>query len=439
MQNYVFVIDAERKPLNPISPARARELLTKQKAVVIRRYPFTIMLKAKIETPTLKPLTLKLDPGSKVTGIAILEGERVIWAANLEHRGQQIKSDLTKRLSIRRTRRSRKTRYRQPRFSNRSRRQGWLAPSLLHRFLSIETWVKRLCKYSPITEIVMELVKFDTQKMQAETIEGVQYQQGTLWGYQVREYLLEKWGRCCAYCNSSGVPLQIDHIKPKSKGGSDRISNLTLACERCNLAKGNKPVEDFLKKDSARLRKIRSMALQPLKDAAAVNSTRWALYSTLKALLPIKSSSGAQTKYNRLRFGLVKEHWIDASCTGDLNHIIFSTQQPLVIKASGWGKREMVTKNKYGFPVLNNEGNQALKTRSPVQYGFRTGDIVRANVPKGKHQGVHLGRVSVRESGAFDVTTPLGKLQSIRHKHCQPIHRKDGYSYSFHPMSTIVQ
>lgn len=164
MQNYVFVIDAERKPLNPISPARARELLTKQKAVVIRRYPFTIMLKAKIETPTLKPLTLKLDPGSKVTGIAILEGERVIWAANLEHRGQQIKSDLTKRLSIRRTRRSRKTRYRQPRFSNRSRRQGWLAPSLLHRFLSIETWVKRLCKYSPITEIVMELVKFDTQK-----------------------------------------------------------------------------------------------------------------------------------------------------------------------------------------------------------------------------------------------------------------------------------
>ncbi|BAY45332.1 hypothetical protein SAMD00079811_29350 [Scytonema sp. HK-05] len=99
----------------------------------------------------------------------------------------------------------------------------------------------------------MELVKFDTQKMQAETIEGVQYQQGTLWGYQVREYLLEKWGRCCAYCNSSGVPLQIDHIKPKSKGGSDRISNLTLACERCNLAKGNKPVEDFLKKDSARL------------------------------------------------------------------------------------------------------------------------------------------------------------------------------------------
>ncbi|BAY45333.1 HNH endonuclease, fragment [Scytonema sp. HK-05] len=181
------------------------------------------------------------------------------------------------------------------------------------------------------------------------------------------------------------------------------------------------------------------MALQPLKDAAAVNSTRWALYSTLKALLPIKSSSGAQTKYNRLRFGLVKEHWIDASCTGDLNHIIFSTQQPLLIKASGWGKRQMVTKNKYGFPVLNKEGNQALKTRSPVQYGFRTGDIVRANVPKGKHQGVHLGRVSVRESGAFDVTTPLGKLQSIRHKHCQPIHRKDGYSYSFQPMSTIVQ
>lgn len=308
MQNYVFVIDQNKQPLNPIPPARARELLTKQKAAVYRVYPFVIILKHAVNSPNPKPLTVKLDPGSRITGVAILDENKVIWCAELEHRGWQIKDALESRRSLRRSRRNRKTRYRQPRFNNRKRKEGWLAPSLMHRVLTIETWVKRLCCYAPITQIAMELIKFDTQKMQNPEIDGVEYQQGELAGYEVREYLLEKWGRKCAYCDKEGVPLQIEHIHPKAKGGSNRVSNLTLSCERCNTKKGTKFIDEFLKKDGSRLEKIQRQAKQPLKDAAAVNATRWELFRTLKNILPTTTGTGGQTKYNRTRLELPKQH-----------------------------------------------------------------------------------------------------------------------------------
>jgi 5-methylcytosine-specific restriction endonuclease McrA len=125
----------------------------------------------------------------------------------------------------------------------------------MHRVLTIQTWVKRLCRYAPVTNVVMELVKFDTQKMQNPEIDGVEYQRGELAGYEVRQYLLEKWQRKCAYCDKQDIPLQIEHIHPRAKGGSDRVSNLTLSCERCNLKKGTKSVDEFLKKDRTRLEK----------------------------------------------------------------------------------------------------------------------------------------------------------------------------------------
>jgi hypothetical protein len=124
-----------------------------------------------VDNPNPKPLTIKLDPGSRFTGIAIIDHDKVIWAAELEHRGWQIKNSLESRRSLRRSRRNRKTRYRQPRFDNRKRKEGRLhAPSLMHRVLTIETWVKRLCLYSPITQIAMELVKFDTQKCKTQRL-----------------------------------------------------------------------------------------------------------------------------------------------------------------------------------------------------------------------------------------------------------------------------
>jgi 5-methylcytosine-specific restriction endonuclease McrA len=424
MQNYVFVVDTNKQPLNPISPARARELLTKQKAAVFRMYPFTIILKHAVLNPAPKPLTIKLDPGSKVTGLAILEGENVIWVAELEHRGGIIKNALSARRSLRRSRRNRKTRYRPARFDNRKRKEGWLPPSLMHRVLTTETWVKRLCRYAPIAQVVMELVKFDTQKMQNPEIDGVEYQQGELVGYEVREYLLEKWGRKCAYCDTSGVPLQIEHIHPRAKGGSNRVSNLCLSCQRCNIKKGVKLIEEFLKKDNSRLEKIKQLARKPLKDAAAVSATRWSLFHTLKNLLPTTYCSGGQTKYNRTRLELNKQHWIDAACVGDVETIRLLTEQSLRIKCTGWGTRQMCGTDKYGFPIRHRE-------RKQVHFGCRTGDIVKAIVTSGKKAGEYVGRLSCRKSGSFDITTTSSRVAGISHRFCTPIHKKDGYSYGF--------
>ncbi|MDJ0620219.1 MAG: RNA-guided endonuclease IscB [Calothrix sp. MO_192.B10] len=349
MQNYVFLVDSNKQPLNLIKPKQARRLLDLGKAAVFRQYPFTLILKTRIDNPTIRPLTIKLDPGSRFTGIAVLDGENVIWAAELEHRGYQIKDSLLSRRQLRSNRRNRKTRYRKLRFDNRKRSENWLPPSLEHRILTTETWVKRLIRYAPITELWIEKVKFDMQQMQNPEISGVEYQQGELKGYQVREYLLEKWGRECTYCSKKNVVLQVEHIYPKSKGGSNRVNNLCLACENCNLKKGNKPIEEFLKKKPSLLQKIKSKANQPLKDAAAVNATRNKLVKVLANLLPVTTATGAQTKYNRTRLNLPKHHWIDAACIGDIDTLKVLTNQPLKIKCNGHGTRQMCRTDKYGF------------------------------------------------------------------------------------------
>jgi 5-methylcytosine-specific restriction endonuclease McrA len=275
----VFVLDKNKKPLDSCHPARARKLLNSLQAKVFRRYPFTIIMEEKeVENCSVHPHRLKIDPGAKTTGIAIVQDSRVVWAAELTHRGFQIRDSLTNRQQLRRARRNRKTRYRKPRFLNRTRPEGWLAPSLQSRVDNILTWAKKLIRYCPITDISTELVRFDTQAMQNPEISGVEYQQGELAGYEVREYLLEKWGRTCAYCNAKDTPLEIEHIVPRSRGGSNRPSNLTIACHPCNQKKGNQEIKQFLAKKPDLLASILSGAKKPLADAAAVNSTRCSLF-----------------------------------------------------------------------------------------------------------------------------------------------------------------
>ena len=435
MSNFVFVVDANKQALDPIHPGQARRLLKQQRAAVYRRYPFTIILKHVVSEPQASLYELKIDPGSKTTGISIVKNfEEVIWGAELTHRGEQIKNDLQSRKQTRNNRRSRKTRYRRPSLHEWSRigkkkpvpkhhREGWIAPSLLSRIDNIITWVKRIQKYVPITGISQELVKFDTQKMQNPEIDGKEYQQGTLFGYEVKEYLLEKWGRQCIYCRLPDVPLEVEHIHPRSKGGSSSVSNLTLACRDCNQAKGNQDVKNFLANQPDLLARILAQAKQPLKDAAAVNSTRWALFERLLATgLLVETGTGGRTKYNRTRLGLPKTHWIDSACVGVVGSLRILISKPLLINAKGWGNRQMCTPNKYGFP-------KSHRTRCKTFYGFQTGDMVKANLPTGKFAGVHVGRVSVRATGVFELNTNRGKITPVRHKYCKAIHRNDGYSY----------
>ncbi|MDD1468583.1 RNA-guided endonuclease IscB [Dolichospermum sp. ST_sed5] len=423
----VFLIDAKKKPLNPIHPAQARQLLRNKKAAIFRRFPFVLILKESCQDPIISPLRLKIDPGAKTTGIALVNdttGE-IVFAAELKHRGFAIRDALTSRRQLRRSRRARKTRYRKPRFLNRTRSKGWLAPSLQSRIENIKTWLNKLQRFAPIIAISQELVHFDIQLMQNPDIQGKEYQQGTLAGYETREYLLEKWNRQCAYCEVKDVPLQVEHIHPRAKGGANSITNLTLSCEKCNTKKGTKDIKDFLKKDTNRLEKILKQAKRPLADAAAVNTTRFALLEALKATgLPVETGSGGLTKFNRSQQNIDKTHWLDAACVGKSTpKLIIKNVKPLLINANGHGSRQSCRTDKYGFP-------KRYVPRLKFVKGFQTGDIVKAIVNTGKKVGEYLGRVAVRTTGSFNISTKKELVQGISYRNCICVHKKDGYSYS---------
>ena len=419
MQNYVFVLDTNRVPQEPVHPAEARRLLSDGKAAVLKRFPFTIILKeAKQSQP--EPVQIKFDPGSKTTGIALVQNGKVIFAAELTHRGQQIKDALESRRVVRRNRRNRKTRYRAARFDNRTRQNGWLPPSLESRVNNLRTWLYRFTNLCNIRSISMELVKFDTQLMQNAEISRVEYQQGELQGYEVREYLLEKFGRKCCYCGKTDVALEIEHITPKCRGGSNRVSNLCLACRPCNVKKGSKTAEEFGHPS------IQKLARQPLKDAAAVNSVRWAVWRTFdRTGLRVEVGTGGRTKFNRTSQNYPKAHWIDAACVGESGATVKlrETLKPLQIKAVGRQSRQMTRPDKYGFPRTGSKESRKVK-------GFQTGDIVKAAVTSGKKVGYYVGKVAVRTTGSFNVTTKDGTVQGLNYRFFSLLHSSDGYSFS---------
>jgi len=421
MSNYVFVLDNNYIPQTPVHPAVARKMLSGKHAAVFKRYPFTIILKTIGPGPLfVKSLRLKIDPGSKTTGLALLDEHRVIWIAELAHRGQRIKAALDARRAIRHSRRQRKTRYRPPRFDNRTRPGGWLPPSLMSRVENIMTWVERLTRLCHLTALSQELVRFDTQLMQNAEIGGVEYQHGALEGYEVREYLLEKWHRTCAYCGAKDVPLEVEHITPKSRGGSNRVSNLTLACVPCNQKKDTQTAAEF------GFPELQAQAKKPLKDVAAVNATRWALYTALKATgLSVETGTGGRTKWNRTRLHIAKSHWGDAACVGDStpNTLTMLTNQPLVIRAMGHGTRQMCRTDAHGFP-------NSHKARQKRYWGIQTGDVIKASVPTGKYAGVWISRVVIKARGWFDIVVQ-GKKASVHQKHCQRLWGSDGYQYTF--------
>jgi len=428
----VFVLDKRKKPLMPCTERRARLLLESGRARVHLVKPFTIRLTDRLaEDCAFQPLRLKIDPGSKTTGVALVreteDGQAVLNLYHLKHRGRQISESLTQRRNFRRRRRTANLRFRAPRFLNRkNQKPGWLPPSLQHRVDTTMSWVTRISKFAPVSALSVEDVRFDTQIIQNPEIAGVEYQQGELAGYELKEYLLEKWGRKCAYCDAQDVPLNIDHIVPDAKGGSSRASNLTLACKPCNRAKGKMDVRDFVK-DKGRLARILKHAKTPLKDAAAVNSTRKALLKALQETgLHVETGSGGRTKWNRSRLSIPKTHALDAACVGTLGKVLNWKRPTVEIKCTGRGSYQRTRLDKFGFP-------RGYLTRSKRVKGFQTGDQVRAVVPSGKKVGTHAGRVSIRASGSFNVQTSKGVVQHINHRFCVMIQRADGYGYSIVP------
>ena len=281
----------------------------------------------------------------------------------------------------------------------------------MSRVFNIHTWVNRLCKIYPITALAFEMVKFDMQLMDNPEISGVEYQQGTLHGYEVREYLLEKHARKCAYCGKKDVPLEVEHIIPKARGGSNRISNLTLACQPCNTKKGKLLPDEIV--DSVLRKKVEASAKkakQTLKDAASVNTIRWKIAETLRGTgLPIIYGTGGKTKFHRTQSELPKTHHFDAACVaGSVNppaHL-----SVLHIKAKGYGQRDLLP-----FSITKPGFNYGNRKRSSGD-GCHKYDHVQLTKKDGT---LHIGIIN-----CFDYTQKANAPRKVRVE-CPNIDKKD--------------
>lgn len=225
--------------------------------------------------------------------------------------------------------------------------------------------------------------------------------------------------------------MNIEHLQPRSRGGSNRISNLVLACVPCNRAKGSRPVELFLADDPGRLERIVEQTRASLRGAAAMNATQQRLTAGLEALgKPVYTWPGALTKANRDVTGLGKTHTLDALSVGPFGHesgdaIVRVPEFVLVVEATGRGSYARTTPDRFGFPRL-------LRTRAKRHFGYVTGDLVRAVMPTGRWKGTWSGRISVRARGQHSLATPGGRID-VCHENLRLLQRGDGYGYRTRP------
>ena len=244
---------------------------------------------------------------------------------------------------MRRGRRSR-LRNRQPGFDNRARPEGWLPPSMNTRLANTETWVRRLCALFPVTLVRVETARFDTQLMENQEITGREYQHGELAGWQLRSYVFHRDGAKCVYCgNARAERYELDHIVPRSRGGANRISNLVVSCQDCNIGKGNSSIEDFSTDRPSRLAAVLAIRREPLSGASQMNIIVPELLSRLQAMgMPTSTHNAYTTSWTHGRLGVPKTHVNDALCVGTPDVLTHLPDRKTVMRSVGHGNRQML-------------------------------------------------------------------------------------------------
>ena len=291
----------------PCSPAKARLLLKEKKAIVVRRTPFTIQLT--IATGEAKqPVSLGVDAGYKHVGLSASTEKAELYASEVELR-QDVSDLLSARRALRQSRRSRNTRYRAPRFDNRIRtkRKGWLAPSVENRINAHLSRIETVIRLLPVTKISVETTSFDMQLLKNPDISGKEYQEGEQLGFwNIREYVLCRDGHVCQHCygRSKDPVLNVHHLESRRTGG-DSPDNLLTLCETCHKA---------LHRGEITLKTKRG---QSFRAEAFMGIMRWEVLNRLKASHPeleVHNTYGYRTKHARIANGIAKSHCADAFC-----------------------------------------------------------------------------------------------------------------------------
>lgn len=393
----VYVINKDGYPLMPTERyGKVRRLLRDNQAVVIKRCPFTIKLLYQTGN-AMQDIALGVDAGSKHIGLSATTEDKVLFESVVE-----LRTDITKLLAerreLRRSRRNRKTRYRKPRFNNRRREDGWLAPSIKQKIDTHITAIKKVCEVLPVTRIVVEMASFDIQKINDPSISGTNYQHGDQLGFwNVREYVLFRDGHQCQCCKgkSGDKILNVHHIESRQTGG-DAPNNLITLCEYCHkqFHLGNIQLPKSIKRGTS------------FRDAAFMGIMRWAFYDKLKSIYPsVSMTYGYITKNTRIAHGLPKEHYIDARC--------ISGHPDAVANGAVYYQRKTRCHNRQIHKVNTIRGGIRKRNQAAfIVKGFRLFDKVR-------YKGQECFICGRRTSGYFDIRhldgTRLNASVSYRH------------------------
>ncbi len=304
---FIYVQAKDGAQLMPTSRyGKVRRMLRDGSACVVSRTPFTIRLNYDT-THFTQAVTLGVDAGSKTVGLSASTEAKELYRSEVTLRND-IVSLLSTRRESRRTRRSRKLRYRAPRFDNRvsARKDGWLAPSVRQKVDSHVRVIGSVCSILPIKTVIVEVAQFDVQWIKSPGLTGTDYQHGEQYGFwNVREYVLYRDGHRCRCCHGKSKDniLNVHHIESRKTGG-DSPDNLVTLCETCHKAYHAGKIRLKLKRSPS------------LRDAAAMNVMRWAVYNRLKAefAVPVQLTYGYKTKCVRIENDIEKSHCADAFC-----------------------------------------------------------------------------------------------------------------------------
>lgn len=382
-----YVINRSGAPLMPCSDCKARHLIKSNRADIVDLTPFTIRLRFAVSDIT-QPVTLGVDAGYAHIGLSASTGDHVLFECEHTTR-QDIVNLLESRRSLRRSRRNRKTRYRAPRFDNRRRPDGWLAPSVEVRIGEHLRLVRLVHSILPVTETVVETAAFDIQKIKNPEVEGAGYQKGDQLGFwNVREYVLWRDGHRCRHCNgrSKDPVLEVHHLIQRKNGGTDRPENLITLCRTChhNYHEGRFSLE------------------KPRRGFQAetfMGVMRWTVYNRLKALYGnVRMTFGYITKNTRITHGLDKSHAVDARC--------IACHPDAESDGTVYQSRKVRCHNRQIHKLTILKGGIRKANQCPKKmFGFGLNDIVKA----GGLLGYVHGR---RSSGSFDVRTLSGEVIS---------------------------
>ena len=301
----VYVIGEDGKPLMPIRRhGKVRRLLNSGRAKVVSKSPFVIHLLFKTEEKT-SDLVLGVDTGSSKIGCAVVTPKNeVLYMSEVKIRND-ITSKMERRKVYRRARRSRKLRYRKPRFLNRknSIKKDRFSPTMTSKFNSHIREIEFIKSILPISTLVLETGTFDPCKLKDPTVRGWGYQKGPNYGFaNAKAACFNRDSYTCQCCKTKKSTLNAHHIIYRSEGGADTLDNLITLCEECHKKLHKGKLENFKSK-------LKGRKKSQLKHATQMNIIRVQL---LKYYPEAIETFGFITKENRQLTGLEKTHYTDA-------------------------------------------------------------------------------------------------------------------------------